>query len=165
MVFVIAYILGVFKLTVIAFLSVTLYRAFSGGVHAKTHIACIISTNLFYIGNVFLSKWLVYDNEIIKYILILGVWIFSMIMIKLYAPADTENLPILRKKERRNKKILSYISMTATLIIAAFVKDSVISNIMIFGILFQTILITRFVYKITNNRYGHEVYEQENLIN
>ena len=160
-----AYILGFFKLTVIAFLSVTLYIAFSGGVHAKTHIACIISTNLFYIGNVFLSKWLVYDNEIIKYILIVGVWIFSMIMIKLYAPADTENLPILRKKERKAKKILSYISMTATLIIAAFVKDSVISNIMILGTLFQTILITRFVYKITNNKYGHEVYEQENLLN
>ena len=88
-----------------------------------------------------------------------------MIMIKLYAPADTENLPILRKKERKAKKILSYISMTATLIIAAFVKDSVISNIMILGTLFQTILITRFVYKITNNKYGHEVYEQENLLN
>ena len=160
--FAIAAALGVFELTIIAFLSVALYRAFSGGVHAKTHIACILSTNLFYIGNVLLSKWLIYENEITKYILITAIWVFSMIMIKLYAPADTENLPILRKRERRNKKILSYISMTITLIIAAFVKDIVISNIMIYGILFQTITITRFIYNITNNKYGHEVYAQGN---
>lgn len=159
--FAMAAALGVFKLTVIAFLAVTAYRAFSGGFHAKTHLACIIFTSLFYIGNVFLSKWLIYNNEIIKYVLITVVWIFSMIMIKWYAPADTENVPILRKKDRRNKQILSYITMTLTLIVAAFIKDIVISNIIIYGVLLQTLTITRFVYKLTNNKYGHEVYEQE----
>ena len=39
-----------------------------------------------------------------------------MIMIKLYAPADTENVPILRKKDRKKKKILSYIFLTIGLI-------------------------------------------------
>lgn len=158
--FAIATTLGVFKLTIIAFIAGLAYRAFSGGFHAKTHLACIIFTNLFYIGNVFLSKFLVYENVITKYMLIVGVWIFSMIMIKWYAPADTENVPILRKKDRRNKQILSYITMTLTLIIAFFIKDIVVSNIIIYGVLFQTLTITRFVYKLTNNKYGHEVYEQ-----
>lgn len=157
--------LGVLDLTLIAFVSVLAYRAFSGGFHAKTHLACIIFTNLFYTGNVFLSKFLVYENEMIKYMLIAGVWIFSMIMIKLYAPADTENVPILRKKDRKNKKNLSYITMTITLIVALFIKDIVISNIIIYGVLLQTLAITRFVYKLTNNKYGHEVYEQEKLMN
>ena len=35
-----------------------------------------------------------------------------MTMIKLYAPADTENVPILRKKERKQKKMVSYIILT-----------------------------------------------------
>ena len=145
-------------------MSVTLYKAFSGGFHAKTHLACIIFTNLFYIGNVFLSKLLIYQNEITKYLMVAGVWTFSMVMIKWYAPADTENVPILRKKDRRNKQILSYVTMTITLIISLFIKDIVVSNIFIIGILFQTLSITRIAYKLTNNKYGHEVYEQETVI-
>lgn len=86
-----------------------------------------------------------------------------MVMIKLYAPADTENVPILRKKDRRNKQILSYITMTITLIISLFIQDVVISNIIIYGILFQTLSITRIAYKLTNNQYGHEVYEKQEL--
>lgn len=86
-----------------------------------------------------------------------------MVMIKLYAPADTENVPILRKKDRRNKQILSYITMTITLIISLFIQDVVISNIIIYGILLQTLTITRIAYKLTNNKYGHEVYEKQEL--
>lgn len=79
-------------------------------------------------------------------------------MIKLYAPADTEAVPILRKKERRIKKLLSYITMTLNLLIAFFIKNQVISNLLIFGTLIQTITITRFIYKLTNNKYGYEEY-------
>ena len=153
-----AYALGVLKLTAISFVAIFTYRAFSGGFHAKTHLACIITTNLMYIGNVFLSKLLVYENLYIKYALILAVWSFSVAMITLYAPADTEAVPILRKKDRKNKKILSYITMTLTLLVSLFVKDIVISNIIIYGVLLQTFTITRLAYILTNNKYGHEVY-------
>lgn len=153
--------LGVFKLTVISFLSIVTYRAFSGGFHAKTHIACIIFTNLLYIGNVFLGQAAIYEQEVTKYIVMIVVWAFSMAMIKLYAPADTENVPILRKKDREQKRVLSYITMTITLLVALFIKDRIISNIIIFGVLLQTFTITRLAYKLTNNKYGHEVYEQE----
>ena len=81
-----------------------------------------------------------------------------MIMIKLYAPADTENVPILRKKDRDLKRKLSYVTMTITLAIALIVKNQVISNLLIFGTIMQTISITRFIYKITNNKYGYEEY-------
>lgn len=83
-----------------------------------------------------------------------------MIMITLYAPADTEAVPILRKKERKIKRNLSYIIMTVTLGISLLINNNTISNLFLFGVLLQTIAITRFMYKITNNRYGHEVYEQ-----
>ena len=82
-----------------------------------------------------------------------------MIMITLYAPADTENVPILRKKERMQKRILSYITMTIALVVAGLINNQVLSNIIIIGYLIQTCSITRLAYKITKNKYGHEVYE------
>ena len=79
-------------------------------------------------------------------------------MIKLYAPADTENVPILREKDRKQKQILSYITYTIALIIALVINNQIISNIIIIGYLMQTCMITKIAYKITKNRYGHEVY-------
>ena len=79
-------------------------------------------------------------------------------MCKLYAPADTENVPILRKKERRIKQILSYITLTATLIIGSIINNYLISNIIIIGMFVQSVMISRFAYKMTNNRYGYEIY-------
>ena len=81
-----------------------------------------------------------------------------MVMIKLYAPADTKDVPILRKKERRTKQILSYILMTLTLVIGVIINNNILSNLLIIGTLFQTITITKFMYKITKNEYGYAEY-------
>ena len=159
----IAAILGVLKEFFITMLVIFPYRAFSGGVHLKTHIGCIMATSLMYCGTAYVSQFQLFGNNI-KYILIPLVWIFGMIMCKLYAPADTENVPILRKKDRRIKQILSYITLTTTLVIGALIKDYVVSNIIIFGMFIQTIMITKLVYKITNNKYGYEVYLQNEKI-
>ena len=154
----IAFLLGIGKLALISFLVILPYKTFSGGFHLHTHIGCIVGTSLFYYGNVLISKYVVWGNDIIKYIAIAAIWIFGIIMITLYAPADTENVPILRKKDRLQKRILSYITFTLTLIISIFVKDNTISNMMIFGMLIQTFTITRLAYKLTNNKYGYEIY-------
>ena len=87
-----------------------------------------------------------------------------MIMIKKYAPADTENVPILRKEERKQKKILSYISFTIGLIVSMFIKSNTISNILILGNLIQSFMITPLAYILTKNKYGYEIYgEGENI--
>lgn len=153
-----AYILGVFKLTLITFLILAPYRGASGGFHLKTHIGCIISTTTFYCGIAFLAKNIILD-DITKYFLATAVGVFGIIMIKLYAPADTEYVPIISKKVRKQKQILSYISFIIGLVIAVIIKNNVISNIIIFGYFVQTCMITRLAYKITNNKYGYELYE------
>lgn len=156
----IAAILGVLKEFFITMIVIFPYRAFSGGVHLKTHLGCILGTSFMYCGTAYISKFQLFSNDV-KYILIALVWIFGMVMCKLYAPADTENVPILRKKDRRLRQILSYIVLTITLVIGALINNYVISNIIIIGTLIQTIMITRIAYKITNNKYGYEVYLQE----
>ena len=106
----IAYLLGILKLSIISFLIIMPYRTFAGGFHLKTHIGCILGTTLFYCGNVLLSQAIVLEPFYIKQILVISTWVFSMWMIKLYAPADTENVPIISKKDRELKKKMSYIT-------------------------------------------------------
>lgn len=154
----IAYLLGVFKLSLITFLILIPYRGFSGGFHLKTHIGCIISTCTFYCGTALLAKYIVLGN-IEKYTAIILLAIFGIVMIKLYAPADTEDVPIISPKIRKQKQILSYISFIIGLLIASLINNNIISNIIIFGYLMQTCMITRLAYKLTNNKYGYEVYE------
>lgn len=153
----IAYLLGILKLTLLALIIILPYKMFSGGFHLKTHIGCIVITSLFYCGIVLLSKYIELTITL-KIIVTIIAWFWGIWMISLYAPADTENSPILRKKERKFKKIMSYITLSITLIIAIFVQDNIISNIMLFGCIAQTFTITRFAYHLTKNRYGHEVY-------
>lgn len=153
----IAWILGVFKWTLVAFILMLPYRMYSGGFHLKTHIGCIIGTSLMYTGNAFLSQQFQMPM-IFRIIFAIVLWGFSILMIHLYAPADTEDVPVVSKKERRKRKILSYIIMTTMIITGVVIKNNTISNMLLIGVLLQTISITRFAYKITNNKYGHEEY-------
>ena len=133
------------------------YRGASGGFHLKTHLGCIIGTTVFYCGIVLLSQHIILGN-MTKYVLIGISWIFGMIMIKLYAPADTENVPILSKKDRKKKQMIAYIAFTIGLIGALLIQDNVFSNILLFGNLLQTLTITKLAYRLTKNKYGYEVY-------
>lgn len=155
--FFISWVLGILKEVLIMFIVLLPYRGASGGFHLKTHIGCIVGTSLFYCGIAFLSKNIVL-GETIKFILAVGGWIFGIIMIKLYAPADTENVPILSKKERKKKQIIAYLTFTIGMIVGLVIKDNVIANILILGNLMQTLNITKLAYKITKNKYGYEVY-------
>ena len=153
----IAAILGVLKEFFITVIVIFPYRAVSGGFHLKTHFGCILCTSFCYCGIPYVSK-VINFTEPVKLSLIILTWIFGMIMCKLYAPADTENVPILRKKDRKLDRILSYIILTVTLIIGGLINNNTISNIIILGMLIQSMMISRIAYKITNNKYGHEVY-------
>ncbi len=157
LVFIIAFILGILKEVLLMFIVLIPYKGASGGFHLKTHLGCIIGTTAFYCGIVLLSQYVVLE-EIVKYILVGISWIFGMFMIKLYAPADTENVPILSKKDRKKKQIIAYITYSLGLVSALLIQDNVISNILLFGNLLQTLTITKLAYRLTKNKYGYEVY-------
>ena len=162
--FVTAIILRIGWLVIFAYVTMLPYKIVAGGFHLKTNIGCTIGTFTVYFGNVLLSKYVIIQTSYIKYGIITSIWIFSIIMITLFAPADTTNLPILRKEERKTKKILSYIFATITLLVASIIKDSTLANILIFNVLIESICISRLAYKITKNEYGYETYlHQGNL--
>lgn len=162
--FIVAIILKIGWLVILAYITMLPYKTVAGGFHLKTNIGCTIGTFIVYFGNVLISKYLVIEPQYIKYIIVGATWIFSIIMISIYAPADTVNLPILRKKERKTKKILSYIFATITLIGAIFIKNSTISNILLFNVLIESISISRLAYKLTKNEYGYETYTKQDAL-
>lgn len=161
--FLVAAVLRVFWQTILAFFLILPYKIVSGGVHLKTHLGCFIMTNLVYCGNAIISTNLTFSYEIKLFLIILNATL-GIIMITLYAPADTVNMPILRKKERENKKILSYVFLTANMMVALFITNTVISNILIIGTLIQTCSITRVAFKIAKNEYGYETYMKQKSI-
>lgn len=154
---IIAYLLGIWKETLLTLLLIIPYKNASGGFHLKTHLGCIIATTTFYCAIPALAKLIVLP-VVWKYIIIVTLWLFGMYMIKLYAPADTENLPILRKKDRRKQQIISYITFSVGLVIAGIIQYDIISNIIILGYFLQSLTITKLAYRLTNNKYGYEVY-------
>lgn len=156
-VFIIAYILGIFKWTLFTFIALFVYKGASGGVHLKTHLGCILLTTAFYCLIPFASQYFELVG-LIKYITILVLWIFGMWMIKLYAPADTEAIPILESKVRKKKQIVSYISFTIGLLVALVVNNQMITNILILANFIQTLTITKVAYRLTKSKYGYEVY-------
>ena len=154
----VAFLLGIGPLTLLAFVLILPFKSASGGFHLKTHLGCFVGTLLFYCGNVLISKNLIIEPSFLKYIVILLVWTFGLAMCKKYAPADTENVPILSEKERKKKRKMSYITLTISLIVAAIVPSSTISNIIIIGMFIQSITITKIAYQLTKNKYGYEAY-------
>ncbi len=160
LIFGLGFILGIGWYMVFTYIAILPYRTMSGGFHLHTHLGCILASSLFYYGNILISKFLVLDN-LQKYILIALSLIFGLLMVSMYAPADTENIPIISKKERKTKKILSYITLILTLVAAAIIQDRILSNILIIGTIFQTLSITRLAYKLTNNKYGYEEYAKQ----
>lgn len=155
---VVAIILKIGWLVVFAYLTMLPYKVMAGGFHLKTNIGCLIGTFTVYYGNVLISKYMVIEPIYLKYIIIIATWIFSIIMIILYAPADTINLPILRKKERKTKKILSYIFATIMLIGSLVIKNNTLANILLINVIVESVCISRLAYKITKNEYGYENY-------
>ena len=159
----IALILGVLWQTVLAYFLILPYKYASGGFHLKTHMGCFLGTILCYCGNAILSTYIVLPVNIKIAFIVLNLLV-GIVMITKYAPADTVNLPILTKKERKTKKVLSYVFLTVNMIVALIVPNKIISNILIFGTMVQTFSITRLAYKITKNEYGYETYVKQNEI-
>lgn len=156
----IAWALGILKLTLICFCMMLPYRMYSGGFHLKTHLGCIIGTSIMYTGNAFVSQLLVIP-VMWKIVVSVILWVFAIIMIYLYAPADTEDVPVIAKRERKKRKVISYVVVSVMLVCGCVVQNAVISNMLIVGVLLQSCSISRLAYRVTGNRFGYEVYYEE----
>ena len=158
--FIIGFILGIGWYTLILFFLLAPYRSFTGGFHLKTHLGCMITTSILYLIPIILAKFISIPQNFL-YLSVILIGILSIILITKYAPADTENIPILSIKERKSKKIKAYIALAVLLIISVLSPDKIISWMLIYGIFLQNLTILPISYKLTKNKHGYEVYAEE----
>lgn len=161
--FIIGFLLSMGWQTLLLFFLIAPYRSFTGGIHLKTHLGCMITTSILYLLPIILSKYILISNKNILYILAGLITIFSIIIIAKYAPADTENMPILSKKEIKSKKIKAYISLVVLLSIIIFNPYKQFSYMIIYAMFLQNLTVLPISYKITNNKHGYEVYTEETI--
>ena len=155
-----AFALGGLKYTLVAILSFAILRFFTFGLHCQSGLMCLLLSVFLDVMSPILIKD-IYVGTIPRCILMI-IYVF---LIFKYAPADTENVPILSKKERKQKKIASYILLSVAILVACIIPNNEISNILVFGYFIQSVTITRFAYKLTKNKYGYEVYKEDCISN
>lgn len=161
--FIIGFLLNMGWQTLLLFFLISPYRSFTGGIHLKTHLGCMITTSILYLLPIILSKYILISDKNILYILAGLITIFSIIIIAKYAPADTENMPILSKKEIKSKKIKAYISLVVLLSIIIFNPYKQFSYMIIYAMFLQNLTVLPISYKLTNNKHGYEVYTEETI--
>lgn len=161
--FILGFLLQVGWYSILIYFLLAPYRSFTGGFHLKTHWGCMLSSIVLYILPILVAKYITISQEYIMYIITGVVAILSIIFIFKYAPADTENIPILSKKERKAKRIKSYISLAVLVAIIIFIPDKIVSYMLLYGIFLQNLTLTPIAYRLTKNKYSYEVYTEETV--
>lgn len=155
---IIALIFGIFKEVIILILIFNGIRLTAFGVHARKSIDCLISSSLFFLIFPILCIKLTIPL-LIKKILFIPL----VLLIGIYAPADTEKRPLKNKKKRNIYKICSIIISIIYMSLSLIIKDNTLSNCFIFALIIQIIVVLPITYKIFgvsyNNYKKYEVKE------
>lgn len=158
-VLIISIILGIFKEVIYLLLAFNFIRLTSFGVHAKKSSHCLVASLLFFISFPLICKYVIIPVEY-KEILAIPL----IILIGIFSPADTEKRPLKNKKKRLIYKLLSIIIATTFMILSIIIKNNVTSNIFMFAIIIQIIIILPMTYKIFGVSYNnYKKYEVKNL--
>lgn len=161
-IFLIAYFCNILHYVGIVLAITILYKSFVGGVHARTNIGCLISSIIYFLAPVFLAKYI----NINIYLFSAIALIVSLFVIWKIAPADTEEIPILKKEKRKKLKLIGLVSL---FVILAFnileIQDRYIQNIILLTILYIDISTTKPVYKLYRCKYSYESEEFKDYYN
>ena len=149
-IFGIAIALGIFKEVIYLLISYNLVRSQAFGIHASKSIYCLISSLTMFIGGAYLCKYLV-----IPLWAMIIITIICIICLILYAPADTVKRPIVNTKKRKRFKYLSTLIGIIYLILFIVFKNNNITNYILFGLIFEVIMILPITYKIFNLPYDN----------
>lgn len=149
-IFSIALILGIFKELLLLLLFFNLIRLFAFGMHAPNGTVCLVISALLFIGITYLVSFI----KIPLYILI-TIYIFALISMILFSPADTVKRPLIKRKKRILYKTLSIIITISYFVLCILLKDKTLINSMTFGLLIECILINPITYKVFKLPYNN----------
>lgn len=145
-----SFVLGIFKELIILLLMFNFIRLFAFGMHAPNGTICLIISSLIFIGFAYLIKIITINLPIM-----IILYIFILISVILFAPADTVKRPLIKKKRRTIYKVISIIITLIYFSISLLIKNNLIINSMLFGLIIESILINPITYKIFKLPYDN----------
>ena len=147
-IFIISYFINTVSDLLLLFLTFGILRITGFGVHAKKSIHCwLTSIPLFVIvpyiiKNIYINDWLITLLSVI-----------SIILLAIYAPADTEKRPLINSKKRIVYKVLTIIISIIYYIIIIHSQKNYINKLLFFSILIESILVLPITYKLLGVKY------------
>lgn len=145
-----AFLLGIGKELILMLLFYNLLRENAGGLHATKSWMCLLSSSIIFLALPLLSRYVIIPFE---FKIILGI--IGILFIFKYAPADTKKAPIIRKEKRDKKKFISTIIAIILVFLCVFIQNEVISNLILFGLYTEVVLILPLTYKIFHLSYNN----------
>ena len=123
----------------LVFAIMVMYKSFIGGAHARTNFVCLISSNIIFFTPIIISKLFEIENVVLNVMYVI-VAIISLLVINYIAPADTEEIPILKASKRKKIKVQAFISLLIICIVSIFflnnptVKEIILVTVFIIDI-------------------------------
>ena len=149
-IFLLAYILNIFKEVIIFLLIYNVIRTTSFGLHATKSWICLLSSTLIFIGFPIVCKYIHLTND---FKVILGL--ILILFIYKNSPADTHKRPIVNPKRRMFFKYCSTFIAIIFIFCSILINDNFISNCFIFSLFVQSFMIAPSVYKLFNLPYNN----------
>lgn len=149
---IIALILGIFKELIYLLVAFNFIRLFAFGMHASKSSICLIFSSLVFIIFSISCKYIVLP----KYLLYM-LYLIVLVIISLYAPADTIKRPLIKRNKRIKFKILSIMVVIIYFILTLVLKNNLLINSLIFGLLIECILINPITYKVFKMPYKNYI--------
>jgi accessory gene regulator B len=103
-----------------------------------------------FIGGVYVCEYI-----FIPFILKVTLALICILLIFKYAPADTEKRPIINKKRRKMYKVLSILLSGIFSILIVIFSESLVSNYLLLGLVFSTLMILPISYKLFDLPYDN----------
>ena len=149
-IFLLAYVLGILKETLILLISYNVIRSQAFGIHASKSIYCLISSILLFVGGALLCKYVTLP----LWGMIVGAIVCNICLL-LYAPADTHKRPLVNEKKRKRFKYVSFsLGIIYTVLIIVF-RDYSIVNYLLFGMMEAVLMILPLTYKTFHLPYNN----------
>lgn len=149
----IGYLTNTLFLVFVSMVCQAAYRSYAGGVHLKTYLSCLITNSVCVFGAI----WLATHINFSIYFLI-GLYVVCFLLTYKYAPADTDDNPVVSKRERKKRKTsaLLLLLLTFPMVLYLHFYFIVISNIALIFLGIATIFILPFTYKLLDIKYGRD---------
>lgn len=143
-------ILGIFKEVITLLALFNILRYFGFGVHAKKSSECLIFSILCFVG---LPLFLL--NIKINKDIILIIGIVCILLLFIFAPADTKKRPFPKTRKKLFRKLATTILSIVFLTISLYSKDYTLSILLWLAIIIETILVNPITYMILKQPYNN----------